>query len=679
MTNKHKWDVFVSHNRRDKRWVRDSVDEWRASGLRVFFDEDSISPGEDVVSAIEDAIANSRFVVLVLSPASIASNWVALEASITLFQDADSLERRLIPVRIEQIDTSSLRPAIRRLNCVDLSNLSTYQREYGRLLSALGIGKPMDAGNHDMAKLDDMTGLLPLRVRMPVLSIMGTKGGAGKTTVVVAMAELIASTGRSVLIVDADLESAGVTKYLGRNATARPQVWTLLDAAFAKQSDSDQIRRPDLGAWDVTPSYLRESRFGRIYLIPARHAGDNRIAYNALANIHPDTRRNRAALEIVAEAVYRSTEIAQNIGAVLIDSGAENNPLVSAGMTAADESYIVSSPHAEFARAVPDAERTHRERYPEYPHKDMHVVVNQATPESKRTWSHYADVHFVMEDPAFRASAAAGKVDFEGVGLNNLYLQVLRVLQRTLPSTRHDILPDPIDVWIEPYMKQMRDFPDQLLARPGYRFLSHTTVSLVVALCIVIAFCGLTIGKALRGPWDEVSVEAQPDSTSTVAELVAEMSELTIPEQLQDCVELSGRTVVVKRPLSPEEITSAESALANEAAVKALRQSAAVMNDRQSIKISTWSFVAIAALGVLAYRIARFIPLMKRKKLLRKLVALRDSGNGQEFRKWVAAILSKGDSSNELKWLRRQYRKRLGDIDPMKALRDELHSGASSE
>ena len=164
MNHKHKWHVFVSHNRRDKQWVRDTVHGWRDSGLKVFFDEDSIGPGEDVVSAIEVALANSKFIVLVLSPASIASNWVALETSITLFDDAASMQHRLIPVLLEPIERSLLRPAIRRLNFVDLSDSSKYQREYGRLLNALGIRKRIINDVHRDASEDQRGEGLPLNV-----------------------------------------------------------------------------------------------------------------------------------------------------------------------------------------------------------------------------------------------------------------------------------------------------------------------------------------------------------------------------------------------------------------------------------------------------------------------------------------------------------------------------------
>jgi hypothetical protein len=48
------YDVFVSHNRKNKPWVRMFVALLRNEGLSVFFDEDSIPFGRDIVHAIEE-------------------------------------------------------------------------------------------------------------------------------------------------------------------------------------------------------------------------------------------------------------------------------------------------------------------------------------------------------------------------------------------------------------------------------------------------------------------------------------------------------------------------------------------------------------------------------------------------------------------------------------------------
>src|SRR5262245_48499221 len=84
------WDVFVSHNGKDKPSVCAMVEQWRSRNLRVFFDEDSIEPGEDVVAAIERGIGRSRHVVFVITPASVAGRWVAMETASTIISDPDA-------------------------------------------------------------------------------------------------------------------------------------------------------------------------------------------------------------------------------------------------------------------------------------------------------------------------------------------------------------------------------------------------------------------------------------------------------------------------------------------------------------------------------------------------------------------------------------------------------------
>jgi len=138
------WDVFVSHNRKEKVWVRQVVDQWRELGLKVFFDEDSIGPGEDIVTSIEDAIASSRHVVLVISQASVESKWVAMEASIAVFQDPSANDRRLIPVLLDPLSPERIRLSIRRLRRVDLTINHRVRDEYHLLLKALRVStKPL--------------------------------------------------------------------------------------------------------------------------------------------------------------------------------------------------------------------------------------------------------------------------------------------------------------------------------------------------------------------------------------------------------------------------------------------------------------------------------------------------------------------------------------------------------
>lgn len=184
------------------------------------------------------------------------------------------------------------------------------------------------------------------------LAIMGTQGGVGKSTTIAAMAELFASAGVGVLIIDMDLETAGLTKYVGARARTRSPVWSSLDVAYAKSGAPGAQRAGRAAAWDVTPAYLRKSRFGKVYLLPARHPSDTRAGYDAIAKI--DFRvRNRAALEIIDELMTRASILDSPVDVILIDCGAENNPAVSAAFVRADCGFIISRPNPEMRLDIP--------------------------------------------------------------------------------------------------------------------------------------------------------------------------------------------------------------------------------------------------------------------------------------------------------------------------------------
>lgn len=134
-----KWDVFVSHNQKQKLWVREAVRQWRALGLTVFFDEDSIAPGREIVGAIEEGLQKSRHVVLIITPASLASPWVTMERALSVHDDPAADRRKLIPVALEPVAPGAIRDSIKRLRWLDLTDPGTRDVEYSRLLRSLGV------------------------------------------------------------------------------------------------------------------------------------------------------------------------------------------------------------------------------------------------------------------------------------------------------------------------------------------------------------------------------------------------------------------------------------------------------------------------------------------------------------------------------------------------------------
>ncbi len=168
MTSSAAYDVFLSHNRKQKAWVRHVARLLRNHGLKVFFDEDSLRPGDELLEAIERGVMTSQTLVLVLSRSSLVSRWVALEAGLHIYEGVTSPENRLIPVLVEPVDRSQIRLAVQRLVFVDLTDPATRENELMRLLETLGLPRlgpeelppwPEPSGVHELyiADLDDVT------------------------------------------------------------------------------------------------------------------------------------------------------------------------------------------------------------------------------------------------------------------------------------------------------------------------------------------------------------------------------------------------------------------------------------------------------------------------------------------------------------------------------------------
>jgi TIR domain len=111
-----RYDVFLSHNTGDKPQVCRLAERLKKAGLRVWFDEWVMRPGDDIYVAIEHGLGAAWVQVLCLSPAALGSDWVTLERSTVLFRDPTNAGRRFIPLVL--IDCE-LPDTLRRYKYVD--------------------------------------------------------------------------------------------------------------------------------------------------------------------------------------------------------------------------------------------------------------------------------------------------------------------------------------------------------------------------------------------------------------------------------------------------------------------------------------------------------------------------------------------------------------------------------
>ena len=86
------YDVFLSYARADAERIQPLRDELRRLGYRVFFDVQSIDPGEKWKDRLDRSIRNSRTLVLCWSENARASDYITFE-----YSRAEALKKRVFP------------------------------------------------------------------------------------------------------------------------------------------------------------------------------------------------------------------------------------------------------------------------------------------------------------------------------------------------------------------------------------------------------------------------------------------------------------------------------------------------------------------------------------------------------------------------------------------------------
>jgi|WetSurMetagenome_2_1015567.scaffolds.fasta_scaffold70154_2 hypothetical protein len=139
------YDVFISYSHTDSDWVWDwLVPRLKAAGLKVCTDRESFALGVPALINMENAVATSRHMLLVLTPAYLASEWTMYEQILTQTQDPIGLRQRTIPV-LRQPCEPPMRIAM--LTYADLTGKRDEEAEFAKIVRALGgTPRPPQAG-----------------------------------------------------------------------------------------------------------------------------------------------------------------------------------------------------------------------------------------------------------------------------------------------------------------------------------------------------------------------------------------------------------------------------------------------------------------------------------------------------------------------------------------------------
>ena len=102
------WDVFVSHASEDKDdFVRPLVQGLTARGLKVWFDEFTLTVGDSLRRSIDRGLASSRFGIVVISRNFLRKEWPQKELDGLVAREIDS--RKIILPVWHNIDAATIR------------------------------------------------------------------------------------------------------------------------------------------------------------------------------------------------------------------------------------------------------------------------------------------------------------------------------------------------------------------------------------------------------------------------------------------------------------------------------------------------------------------------------------------------------------------------------------------
>jgi tetratricopeptide (TPR) repeat protein len=138
------YEVFLSHSSRDKEFVKELYRRLTRDGVRCFLDSESIGCGDNWVRALEKAIDECRYIVFVLSPDFCNSEWVEVERTSSIADDASGLKRKVRPLMLRPCRDLPMFPRfLRAIQATDVSTNSLFEQNYASFCREVG-GVPQD-------------------------------------------------------------------------------------------------------------------------------------------------------------------------------------------------------------------------------------------------------------------------------------------------------------------------------------------------------------------------------------------------------------------------------------------------------------------------------------------------------------------------------------------------------
>jgi hypothetical protein len=124
--------IFISHSTADTDVADRIATGLRTFGYKVWYAEWAIAPGDSIVAKIEEELAKTDILVILLSPNSIRSRWVQRELNATLMRQLSGQKVKVVPIMIAESDIPAI---LKDIKYIDMTQ--DFQTGFLKLLEFL--------------------------------------------------------------------------------------------------------------------------------------------------------------------------------------------------------------------------------------------------------------------------------------------------------------------------------------------------------------------------------------------------------------------------------------------------------------------------------------------------------------------------------------------------------------
>lgn len=90
--------VFISHSSLDKRFALRLANDLKINNIKVWIFEADINIGDSLITELQKAINKTNFLLVILSPQAVKSNWVKKEVELALFKEISGKRIKVLPI-----------------------------------------------------------------------------------------------------------------------------------------------------------------------------------------------------------------------------------------------------------------------------------------------------------------------------------------------------------------------------------------------------------------------------------------------------------------------------------------------------------------------------------------------------------------------------------------------------